>query len=90
MDQYVDGCEIHIEIQITNRMVETRTKSWDVYHLSTGAGFRNHPQYHVRCSADMNGFILWKIPYGDLLLGKLANYINVGFSSKPRLITITG
>ena len=60
-----------------------------INHLSTGAGFRNHPQYHVRLSG-YNGFILWKIPYGDLLLGKLANYINGGFSSRPRLITITG
>jgi hypothetical protein len=60
-----------------------------INHLSTGAGFRNHPQYHVRLSG-YNGFFLLKIPYGDILLGKLANYINGGFSSRPRLITITG
>ena len=28
-------------------------KEWDVYHLSTGAGFRNHPQYH----GDIMGYI---------------------------------
>ena len=26
-------------------MVESPTKPWDVYHLLTGAGFRNYPQY---------------------------------------------
>ena len=28
-------------------------KEWDVYHLSTGAGFRDHPQYH----GDIMGYI---------------------------------
>jgi hypothetical protein len=26
-------------------MVETLYKEWDFAHLSTGAGFRNHPPY---------------------------------------------
>jgi hypothetical protein len=45
----------------TNRMVETQTKQWDVYHLSTGAGIRNHPQYNW---SPRNG---WHI----LLVGRL-------------------
>ena len=38
----------------TKRMVETQQTPWDVYHLSTGAGSLNHPQYPlVNCHVTM-------------------------------------
>ena len=40
----VDGCKILHHQRDGGNMLKPY-KQWEVFHLSTGAGFRNHPQY---------------------------------------------